>query len=112
MLTGEQSGLLLLLLSRLGHSVPLHELLNTAFRVNDLLLAREERMARATYLHANLGLDRSCRILSAARTDDLGIDVIGVDSGFHFARYLSPASEHSLQRSQTQNKIGLLVGPD
>lgn len=74
-----RGALLLLVL----HTVLLQEFLNTAFGVNDLLLAGEKRMAGGANLDVNVLTGRS-------RFDDIttgagnrGVKIFRMDTGFH-----------------------------
>src|SRR3954452_6146071 len=59
------------------------EALHAATRVDQLLLARVERVAVGADLHVDLVLGRARRELVAARTADVGLDVLRMDVGLH-----------------------------
>src|SRR5947207_1545152 len=65
------------------HLVLLQELLNTPFRVDDLLLSREERMARGTDLNPNARFRGACLKAVAAGARDRRRNVVRVNSLFH-----------------------------
>jgi pantothenate kinase-related protein Tda10 len=62
------------------------ELGNATASIEDLLLARVERVALATHVSVNLAtFGRAARHeLAPTGTSDLGVDVLGVDTGFHY----------------------------
>src|SRR3954447_22947305 len=59
------------------------EALHAATRVDQLLLARVERVAVRADLHVDLGLGRAGRELVAAGAADVSLDVLGMDVGLH-----------------------------
>src|SRR3954452_23598713 len=59
------------------------EALHAATRVDQLLLARVERMAVRADLHVDLRLGRAGRELVAAGAADVSLDVLGMDVGLH-----------------------------
>src|SRR5215211_1834802 len=59
------------------------EALHAATRVDQLLLARVERVAVRADLHVDLRLGRAGRELVAAGAADVSLDVLGVDVGLH-----------------------------
>ena len=70
-------------LLRLLGPVSLVEAIDATLDVQDVLLAREERVALRADLDVKLGLRRSGHERVAARADDLGVDVFGVDLFLH-----------------------------
>lgn len=71
--------------SALALAEALLELGNATTRVKDLLLAGVERVALATYVGVDLArFGRTAgHELTAAGTGDVGVDVLGMDTGFH-----------------------------
>src|SRR5215210_3375856 len=59
------------------------EALHAATRVDQLLLARVERVAVGADLHVDLRLGRAGRELVAAGAADVSLDVLGMDVGLH-----------------------------
>src|SRR5215208_1557530 len=59
------------------------EALHAATRVDQLLLARVERVAVGADLHVDLGLGRARRELVAAGTADVSLDVLRMDVNLH-----------------------------
>src|SRR5215210_996139 len=59
------------------------EALHAAARVDQLLLARVERVAVRADLHVDVGLGRARRELVAARAAHVRLDVLGMDVGLH-----------------------------
>src|SRR4051794_29392073 len=59
------------------------EALDPAARIDQLLLAGVEGMARRADLHVQLGLRRARIELVPARAADVGEHVVGMDAGFH-----------------------------
>src|SRR5438552_1530570 len=63
--------------------VALLEPVDATLRVDEVLLAREERVAVRADLDMQLGLDRHRLERAAAGADDLRLDVLGVDLFLH-----------------------------
>src|SRR5215813_2484568 len=70
----------------LGERLPLVlplEALNATGSIQELLLARKERMALGAHLHPDLGLGRSGMNDLSAGTRDRRIDVFGMNASLH-----------------------------
>src|SRR6185503_2793121 len=70
-------------LLRLLGPVPLVEAVDATLDVQDVLLAREERVALRADFDVQLGLRRSGHERVATRADDLRVDVLGVNLFLH-----------------------------
>ena len=68
---------------RIGLRVPLVEAVDAALDVEEMLLAREERVALCAHFDAQLGLCRSGHERVATRTVDRRLDVLRMDLVFH-----------------------------
>jgi len=69
----------------LGFLILLGEAVDAAFRVHQLLLAGEERMAGGADFHAHVALVGGARLEGvSARADDVDFVVSGVNTGLHF----------------------------
>ena len=67
--------------------------IDAARRIDQLLLASKERMARRTDFHVQIFLFGRARLETlATRTSDCNLFVFWVNSGFHFLRYLTQMS--------------------
>ena len=64
-------------------TVPAGELLDTAGRVDELLLAREVGVAGRADTDLDILASGAGPVSGAAGTDDRGFEVFGVDAGFH-----------------------------
>ncbi len=61
------------------------ELLNTACRINELLLAGEERMTRGADTDLDVVPGRTRLVGGTAGADDRGFVIFGMKTGFHIA---------------------------
>src|SRR5690606_28174154 len=69
------------------------EALDAAGGVDDALLAREERVAHGADLDADLRLRGARRPRSTAGAVHGGLDVLGMDFGFHLMSWFAAGSE-------------------
>ena len=72
------------MISRLAHAVLAAELVDATTGIDDLLLARIERMTGGADLdHEVFAERRARREFIAATTGDLDVRIVGMDIGFH-----------------------------
>src|SRR5579862_3055644 len=80
---------------------PALEALDAAAGVDELLLARVERMALRADLDVQLGLRRAGLERVPARARDRGQDVLGMDAGFHRVSKIAAACRGSTLPPET-----------
>ena len=70
----------------LGAAVTAHEFLNAPGRIYELLFPREKRMTSSANTDSNIAARRARMIHRAARTDDVGFVIFGMNACFHFSQ--------------------------